>query len=64
MGNLAAILEETLTLLQKHGVTTYHVMMIDPDSHAAVFQYSGNEAEIFLQAEMAKAEILKSRLEA
>ncbi len=61
MSNLAAILEETLALLQKHGVSTYHVMLIDPDSHAVVFQYSGNEAEIFLQAEIMQAEILESR---
>ena len=48
--------------LKTLGVNTYMVMVIDPDSNEAGFEYVGNEAEIFLQAEMVKTRILSKRL--
>jgi hypothetical protein len=56
------IINNAVAQLKAIGVNTYMVMVIDPDTNETGFEYVGNEAEIFLQAEMVKMRILNNRL--
>jgi hypothetical protein len=55
--------KEIQAILEKHGVGSYMVVLVDPDSDAVVHAWDGNEAEIRLQCDLTSAEILKTRLE-
>ncbi|MDE2102494.1 MAG: hypothetical protein KGL39_34930 [Patescibacteria group bacterium] len=54
--------QEIQAILEKHGIGSYMVVLIDPDSDMVVHQWDGNEAEIKLQCDLTSAEILKTRL--